>query len=304
MFLVDGSPTGLIIAEIVNWTGKAIVVPRASLPVFLKRKEAQNAGVYILSGQDPDDPFRSRIYVGESETVGPRLRQHDSDEQKDFFDRAIVFVSKDENLTKAHARHLEEQLTERIKEAGRTAPMHGKAPGGAALPEADISDMDFFLDQIEVVLPVLGLDVLRPVAVAQSHSTQSAQDSGVIAPTTNIQYFVFESGAAKAKGVEIEGEFIVKAQSIARAEEAPSLPPTYQALRRQLIADGALQPEDDHTLLFVRDVPFSSPTAAACVVYGASISGPRNWILEGGSETYAEMRQRALQLADTISETE
>lgn len=111
MFLVDGTPTGLIVAEIVNWTGKAIVVPRVSLAAFLKRKEAQNAGVYILSGQDPDDPFRSRVYVGESETVGTRLRQHDSDDQKDFFDRAIVFVSKDENLTKAHARHLEEQLT-------------------------------------------------------------------------------------------------------------------------------------------------------------------------------------------------
>jgi hypothetical protein len=97
MFLVDGSPTGLIIAEIVNWTGKVIVVPRAALASFLKRKEALNTGVYILSGQDPDDPFRSRVYVGETESVGQRLRQHDSDEQKDFFDRAIVFVSKDEN---------------------------------------------------------------------------------------------------------------------------------------------------------------------------------------------------------------
>ncbi len=67
MFLVDGSPTGLIIAEIVNWTGKVIVVPRSALVSFLKRREAQNTGVYILSGPDPDDPFRSRVYVGETE---------------------------------------------------------------------------------------------------------------------------------------------------------------------------------------------------------------------------------------------
>ena len=31
-------------------------------------------------------------------SIGRRLRQHDGDEQKEFFDRAIVFVSKDENL--------------------------------------------------------------------------------------------------------------------------------------------------------------------------------------------------------------
>jgi Domain of unknown function (DUF4357) len=282
------------------------VVPRASLAAFLKRREAQNAGVYILSGQDPDDPFRSRIYVGESEAVGPRLRQHDSDEQKDFFDRAIVFVSKDENLTKAHARHLEEQLIQRIKEAGRTTPMQGKAPGGAALPEADLSDMDFFLDQIEVVLPVLGLDVLRPILpVATGHvgSIQSSQDRAASQPAGVVQ-FSFEIGAAKAKAVEINGEFIVKAQSLARAEEAAKLPPTYRALREQLTSDGALQPKDSHTLVFVRDVPFTSPSAAACVVYGASISGPANWFVEGTTQTYAEVRERALQAAEAAGEAQ
>jgi predicted GIY-YIG superfamily endonuclease len=118
MFLADGTPTGLIIAEIVDWTGKAIVVPRPALAAFLKREEAQNAGVYILTGADPDDPFRQLLYIGQSETVGRRLVEHDSDPQKDFFERAIIFVSKDENLTNAHARFLERHLTHRISLAG------------------------------------------------------------------------------------------------------------------------------------------------------------------------------------------
>ena len=96
LFLVDGNSTGLIVAEIVNWTGMAIVVPRAALADFLKRSEAHKASCYILTGQDPNDPFRPLVYVGESETVGKRLREHDADEQKAFFQRAIVLISKDE----------------------------------------------------------------------------------------------------------------------------------------------------------------------------------------------------------------
>jgi hypothetical protein len=115
-------------------------------------------------------------------------------------------------------------------------------------------------------------------------------------------HFAFEIGVAKAKAVESNGEFIVKAQSLARAEVTPSMPPTYRALRQQLTADGALQPKDSQTLVFARDVPFTSPTAAACVVYGASISGPGNWYVEGTSQTYAEIRQRALQAAEAAVE--
>lgn len=80
LFLVDGSPTGLMIAEIVNWTGKAVVIPRAALVEFLRRPEAQETGVYLLSGLDPEDAFRPIVYVGEAEEVGLRLRAHDKDE--------------------------------------------------------------------------------------------------------------------------------------------------------------------------------------------------------------------------------
>jgi predicted GIY-YIG superfamily endonuclease len=304
IFLVDGSPTGLIIAEIVNWTGKAVLVPRSALPAFLKRKEAQNAGVYILSGQDPDDPFRLRVYVGESETVGKRLRQHDSDEQKDFFDRAIVFISKDENLTKAHARHLEVHLTKRMSDAGRTTPMHSNQPPGAALPEADVADMEYFLDQIEMVLPVLGLDVLRPIiatSVTQVVVPSENIDEVVELASHSAQY-TFQVGATLARAVEINGEFVVKVNSIGRDVDAPALQNTYRALREQLKADGSLKKAENQTLVFTRDVPFNSTSAAACVVYGASISGPANWINESTEQTYAEVRKNALRAAETVEE--
>ncbi|SRR6266702_897151 len=299
MFLTDGTPTGLIIAEIVNWTGKALVVPRPALAGFLKREEAQSAGVYILTGPDPDDPFRQQLYVGQSETVGRRLIEHDSDPKRDFFDRAIVFVSKDENLTNAHARFLERHLTNRIKVAGRSTPTNGNTPGGAALPEADVADMEYFLDQIEIVLPVLGLDVLRPIATAKSQAAGAAvQNSSALTTLT----FELKVGPASAKAVELEGDFIVKSGSVARDIEAATLGAGYKALRAKLKAEGALISGDNQTLIFKRDVAFTSPSAAASVVYGASMSGPANWKVSGTDKTYGELRQAALKEAEAQGE--
>ncbi|WP_456719911.1 MULTISPECIES: GIY-YIG nuclease family protein [unclassified Bradyrhizobium] len=286
MFLADGTPTGLIIAEIVNWTGKALVVPRPAFAGFLKREEAQSAGVYILTGPDPDDPFRQLLYVGQSETVGRRLVEHDSDPKKDFFDRAIVFVSKDENLTNAHARFLERHLTGRIKAAGRSTPTNTNNPGGAALPEADVADMEYFLDQIEIVLPVLGLDVLRPVATLRATNPKPGSAMPALDSTNSSPTFELKVGPTLAKAVELDGDFIVKNGSVARDSEAGSLNDGYRSLRMKLKTDGALVQGENQTLIFTRDVAFTSPSAAASVVYGASMSGPANWKLAGTDRTY------------------
>jgi hypothetical protein len=302
LFLVNGNPAGLIVAEVGGWTGKVMVVPRTALAAFLKRPEAKNVAVYLLSGPDPNDPFRSLVYVGESETIGQRLRQHDADEQKDFFDRAIVFVSKDENLTKSHVRHLELLLTRRITDAGRATLKHTNPPGGATLPEMDVSDMQLYFDQIEVVLPVLGLDILRPI-VGQKPVAPATATTAVPLTVNQLSEYIFHVGVANARAIENSGEWIVKAGSVAKASETASLPTAYRALREKLKADGVLISGEEQTLRFTKDVPFTSPSAAAGVVYGASISGPGNWKVEATGQTYAEVRQESLREAEAIGET-
>ena len=83
-------------------SGKAIAAPRTELDELLQREELDKAGVYILSGADPHSGL-PLAYIGEAEVIRERLKQHKS---KDFWISAIVFVSKDENLTKAHVRYL------------------------------------------------------------------------------------------------------------------------------------------------------------------------------------------------------
>ncbi|CAM5528937.1 GIY-YIG nuclease family protein OS=Stutzerimonas stutzeri OX=316 GN=G7024_23870 PE=4 SV=1 [Stutzerimonas stutzeri] len=106
LFLVDGTPNGLLTAEIMNWTGHVLTGPRSKLAELVQRPECARTGVYFLVGPDLDDSLRTRVYIGESDDVAQRLKQHNRPEEqggKDFWERVCLITSKDQNLTKAHA---------------------------------------------------------------------------------------------------------------------------------------------------------------------------------------------------------
>jgi hypothetical protein len=107
LFLVDGTPTGLITGEIMNWTGHILIAPRSRIGEALRREEASRTGVYFLVGDDPDQPTKTRVYIGEGDSVSNRIKNHVKDESKDFWTKVCLVTSKDTNLTKAHARYLE-----------------------------------------------------------------------------------------------------------------------------------------------------------------------------------------------------
>ena len=73
-----------------------------------------------------------------------------------------MFVSQDENLTKAHVRYLESRLLSEAAKVHRFT-LENQA-GGSKLPESDREDMEVFLSRIRQLLPVLGSDLLIPVA--------------------------------------------------------------------------------------------------------------------------------------------
>jgi hypothetical protein len=150
LFLPRGDAKSLRTAEILNWTGMAFAAPRTELDELLAREELDRAGVYILIGSDPltNAPH---AYIGEAEIIRDRLRQHKT---KEFWVSAIVFVSKDDNLTKAHVRYLEHRLLTEAARVNRFTLEQNKA-GGSKLPESDRGDMEGFLARIRQLLPVL-----------------------------------------------------------------------------------------------------------------------------------------------------
>ncbi|MBA3572542.1 MAG: GIY-YIG nuclease family protein [Pyrinomonadaceae bacterium] len=275
LFLPRGDAKSLRTAEISNWTGKAIAAPRTELDDLLAREELDKAGIYILAGSDPltNTP---RAYIGEAEVIRDRLKQHKT---KEFWISAVVFVSKDENLTKAHVRYLESRLLAEAGQIDRFTLEQNQA-GGSRLPESDREDMEVFLSRIRQLLPVLGSDLLIPVA----QPAAKPQLGGLL--------FCRRKGA-EARGHRTPDGFVVLRGSTAvlqERESAKSWPATI-ATRKQLIAEGALTQKDGF-YEFVRDVQFSSPSAAAAVIEGGSANGLVEWKTKDGV-TLKELDEQA-----------
>lgn len=266
LFLPSDDSKGLRIATISNWTGIALAAPRTELDALLAREECDQPGVYLLLGRDPATGT-SHAYVGEAEVVRDRLRQHRA---KEFWVSAIVFVSKDETLTKAHVRYLESRIIAEAERIGRASLEQNKS-GGAKLPESDREDMEVFLAHVRRLLPILGSDLLSPTIPS---SSQSRPDRELI---------------CRIKGVEARGRrtpdgFVVLRGSTAVRELRPSAPrqhPFVVTLRKNLQTDGTLV-EKDGVLIFTKDAEFSSPSAAAAVVQGGGANGLTEWRSEDG----------------------
>lgn len=293
LFLADGTPGGLLTAEIMNWTGHVIAAPRSHLGSLLRRTEVTRTGVYLLIGDDPANPVEQMAYVGEGDDVSKRLRHHalpESSGGRDFWTEAVVLTSKDANLTKAHARYLEARLISLAREANRVRLANGTTPPPVSLPEADVSDMEYFIAQARIVLPVLGVNLLRSTAVPTS--------GHAAVPTADSPIFVLTQPRDKVEGFaqEVDGEFTVRAGSKARHSWA-GVEISATAIRQQLEGDGTLVvSEDGQTREFSRDHVFTSPSAAAAVLLGRSSNGRLEWRVQGSGASYGDWQAR--QIAD------
>lgn len=293
LFLVDGTPGGLITAEIMNWTGHVLSGPRSLLPNLLKRSEVARTGVYFLIGPDSNQSTRARVYIGETDDVSIRLKQHNRSEDqggKDFWERLCVVTSKDHNLTKAHAKYLESLLIKAAKNAGRAVLENGNQPEYTALPEADIADMTFFMEQIRTVLPVLGYEFLRE----RPSITEAVNSGAVVLPGPSSPLFTMSvpKYGISAKAREQNGDFVVLRGSIARDHWTSSHHSGYESLYQQLVDEGVLSDMNSGTRQFATDYPFSSPSAAAAVISGRPTNGRTTWTTADGGETYAHWQEQ------------
>ena len=260
IFLAQGEPDSVRTAEISNWTGKAVAGPRSQLELILQRDEATKPGVYFLTGVNAETG-KQRVYIGEAEVVRTRIRNH---LDRDFWKTIIFFVSKDENLTKAHIKYLEGKLIEMTQAADRFE-LDNTHSSNSHLPEPDAADMDVFLAKVEQLLPVLGQDFLKPITKATIAQKPSELLSCMIKKV-------------KARGRPTENGFLVLKGSEAVLTERPSVKKyRYPSiLRSQLISEGVLL-QDPDKLVFAKDYEFSSPSAAASVIHGGHANGLREW---------------------------
>ena len=260
IFLAKGSASSLRTAEISNWSGKAIACSRKELDELAKREEAIRPGVYFLIGNDIETGEPS-AYVGEAEEVAKRLKQHIS---KEFWNQVVAFVSKDENLTKAHIKYLEGKLIEIGNKAGKGVIQNSQS-SGARLPESDQAEMDIFLDRILKLLPVLGTSLFSIPEVNKKSVTNKliCKIKGLI-----------------AYGNRTDNGFIVYKDSEAVLEDRASA--VRNKVRRQILLDKGVLVKQDNCLIFSRDHEFTSPSLAAAAIRGGASNGLTAWKTKEG----------------------
>lgn len=261
ILVTAGDPDGVRVVEKSNWTGKGIVFARSDLAVA-QGEGLGSPGVYILMGDDPDEEFEQRIYVGQGDDVGRRLKQHQSDDNKEFWETTIVFLSGNQSLNRAHVSFLEAEMIRLANDAARVAVANGNQPGTPHLPAADHAVAAGFLEEMRAILPVLGLDAFESIV-----STPSTEG--------RTRYYL-DSRGGKGEGEERSDGFLVFAGATARLEQTPSLAKHGNKTRERLIATGRLKDVGKHYEL-TEDTLFRTPSAAAGTLIGGHVNGREAW---------------------------
>lgn len=262
IFVADGDPDGLRIVERSNWVGKALMFPRTIFPSIKQRNEFSQTGVYLLLGPR-EGGDGEQLYVGEGDPVKSRLDSHYA--SKDFWNRAVIFISTGSPLNKAHIQFLEARLIALANEAKRLPLENRNQPAESNLSEADRADMQVFLEHLLGMLPVLGIHAFEQPKRTLNNSQ----------PET----LYLDSKGIQARGYESSQGFIVLSGSQAMTEEQPSAATHARGaveLRTDLKERGVIKLEGS-SLAFTQDFSFSSPSLASSVILGRASNGRTEW---------------------------
>lgn len=273
IFVPDGDPDGLRVVGKSNWTGTGIVFRRTNYKQAANRDEFLRTGVYILVGSSEESNLPT-IYIGEGDPVKWRLDSHYR--EKDFWDWAVFFVTKDSSLNKAHVKYLESRLLALATDAKQCRFDNTKSSSSPSLSEADTADVESFLSDMLNIFPLLGLSVFEK-------------------PETNVKpkdLFYINAKEITASGYEDPKGFVVRQGSQMVAEVTPSLNQHYISIRNDLIDQGIVVPQEQH-YVFTQDQVFSSPSKSGAVVTGSPTSGRTAWKTKDG-KTLKEIQEASI----------
>ena len=262
LFLVNGTADSIITAELSNWNGMAIKIPRIEV-ASCKRDDITGPGVYFLFCKEDDGD--DSVYIGEAENIKERLVQHIRDNQsgkeKYYWNSAVLFTGRD--LNKALIRYLEYRLVEIARASNRYKVLTKNTYKNTVIKESQVSAMEEFIENIKI----LGYKVLEPLA---------AKPATGAAAEANEEY-ILSTATASATGVVTSEGFVVYKGAVINDNPVKSISAGALKLRNELISDGKVK--DNVT---TEDILFSSSSAAAVFVLGYSASGPATWKTKDG----------------------
>lgn len=272
LFLVNGSADSLITAELSNWNGKAIKIPRIEV-ASCNRDDITQAGVYFLFCKEDDSS--DSVYIGEAENVKERLVQHlrdyQSEKEKYYWTTAAIFIGRD--LNKALIRYLENRFVEIARACKRYTVLTKNTYKNTVMKESQIAVMEEFVDNVKTLISALGYKVLEPLnkpIIVADDDWENAETEDL---SLHLERTIKGVGKVEADGVRTSEGFVVLQGSHIATEDDDTIPAVLKEQRRKVsVVDGVLQ----------EDVLFSSPSYAAMFVIGKSANGLTSWKDENG----------------------
>ncbi|MCD8295723.1 MAG: GIY-YIG nuclease family protein [Clostridia bacterium] len=268
-FLMDDDVTGRIKCSLANWTGIAYKIPRTMFSQCDSIDSLNNSGIYFLFGTCEDGtPF---IYVGQAVERKNRkgmlnriLEPHSNRNNEKFDDwtEAIMITTTGNILGHTDVCYLENRFCNLAKAAKRYKIINGNEPNPGNITEETKADLEEFIEYAKLVTGVLGHKVFEPVA----HTVQPASGT-----SENLLHMT--NRGSDATGQRVSDGFVVFAGSVIAPTLTNSCPDFVQEQRRKY-ADKI----DQATNALTSDILFSSPSAAACFVGGASLNGNSQWL--------------------------
>lgn len=274
IFLPSGDPQGIRVAEITTRIVRMIDVPRSLLSEFMRMPEAEQVGLYFLFGEDEESGV-PKAYIGQTGELKARLSQHN--QRKDFWNRALVAVSRTDSLTNTHANYMEWLSIAQAQKAGRYLLDNGNAGGRPHTPPPLEAECDELHATMRILLATLGHPLFQPLAPPEA--VQQAEE-----------VFFCRASEADARGIYTEEGFVVLAGSSGRLVTVPSFQSHgYHRVREQLLEQGVLVARDGR-IHFTRDHLFQSPSGAAACVTGRTANGWIEW-KDAQGRTLGERKQ-------------
>lgn len=261
IFLPDGNPRSVKIAEITSRTVQAILIPRSKLDFILTRGELSNVGVYFLIG-NPEEEAKPILYIGEAEDCGTRLKQHNT--SKDFWNYAIVIISKTHYFTKTHIKFLESFMYKAAEKIGRYKFDNSTIPSMPFVAEWMEADLHDNFDTIKILVSTLGFPIFDEVK-----------------STCKTDFVNCKGKDAFATGQFTDEGLLVFAGSTCNMNEVKTAATWLINMRKRLIDSGILM-KDENVYRFTSDYMFQSPSAASGTVLARSSNGWVDWKYKNG----------------------
>jgi hypothetical protein len=268
IFLIDGEPDGLRTVELSNWVGQSIVVPRNKLKEIKNRTECNKPAVYFLIGKESEDALLPMLYVGEAENLCNRLITHDN--KKDFWQVAIAFISKDNNLTKAHVKYLESRCLFLANSAKRSEIKNESDPSLPLISESDTADMEEFLENLQILTSSLGYPIFQKIVSKEN------------ADSTDPLFICAGKGVSGSGRITNDGFVVYKGSTASVERSKTAIDRDSHKRLIEKLEDTNYIAKQNGNFVFIKDYIFNSPTAAAEVILGHPASGWERWKTDKG----------------------